>query len=561
MDPDLLPLTVPGLHVLDLTLADQVLTLELAATAPDAACPLCGQSSIRVHSHYARHPADLPWADCVVHYVLHVRRFFCGNAACRRRIFAERFGPALRTYARRTSVLATRLQHLGLAVGGAVGATIATLLAMPISPSTLLRLSRQAALPARPTPRVLSIDDFAFRKGQTYGTILVDLERHWPVDLLSDREAATVATWLQAHPGVEIISRDRANAYGQAATLGAPQAQQVADRFHLLCNLGEALQRLLERQPAVLRAVTEQLAQLAAALVISPDPEVEAAPPTAATGPGESLPSPPQQEHAAHSESDPRPEPDLGTPGCGSAPGAAPSAPATVQARFAAIKELAAQGCGQREIARRLQLNRRTVRRYLVADEPPARAVGHQAQPRAHRYLPYLRGRWAAGCRNAVLLWKELQGQGYEGSYSSIYRLLVRRLGQPCGQGAGTGPGAGRSAGGGAAPEVRPLTARRARWLLARRPSELSAAEEQQRALLCATCAAVATAYEVAQRFAALLRERTPEKLDAWLRDVKGSEVAELRNLAVGLQRDYGAVLGALSCPGVRDKPKAKSIA
>jgi DNA-binding CsgD family transcriptional regulator len=447
---DLLQPTVPGLQLLDVTTTDQILFVEFAATASAAACPLCGQFATRVHSHYTRQPADLPWADCVVRYRLQVRRFFCDTLACPRRIFAERFGSALRAYARRTTLLATRLQHLGLAVGGALGAVLATLLGMPISPSTLLRLSRAVDLPSSPTPRVLSIDDFAFRKGQTYGTILVALERHWPGDLLPDREAATVVTWLQNHPGVEIISRDRANAYGQAATLGAPQAQQVADRFHLLCNLGEALQRLLERQPAVLRAVTEQLAQLAAALGISPDPEVEAAPPIAATGPGESLPSPPQQEHAAHRESDPRPEPDLGTPGRGSAPGAAPSAPTPVQARFATIKELAAQGCGQREIARRLQLNRRTVRRYLVADEPPARAVGHQAQPRAHRYLPYLRGRWAAGVATRSSCGRSCKGRATRGATVVFIGCWCGGWGNPVGRARGLvpepdgAPGAGR---------------------------------------------------------------------------------------------------------------------
>jgi transposase len=144
--------------------------------------------------------------------------------------------------------LNTALQHISLALGGEGGARLVCRLAMPTSPATLLRRIRQ--LPARPsaTPRVLGIDDWANRKGRSYGTILVDLEQRIPIELLPDREEATVRRWLEAHPEVQIISRDRAPQYAEAARVGAPQAVQVVDRWHVLKNLGEAIQRVLTRQ-------------------------------------------------------------------------------------------------------------------------------------------------------------------------------------------------------------------------------------------------------------------------------------------------------------------------
>jgi len=188
------------------------ITLIVKTTSPQALCPRCAKASTRLHSRYIRTVADLPWHGVAARLQLHTRRFFCSTIDCPQRIFCERLPAVVARYARRTVRLSDALQLIGFALGGEAGARAAIKLGMSVSPDTLLRRIRQAALPTYPLPRVLGVDDWAFCRGQRYGTILVDLERHCRIDLLPDRQAETLCTWLSAHPSIEIISRDRAPA-------------------------------------------------------------------------------------------------------------------------------------------------------------------------------------------------------------------------------------------------------------------------------------------------------------------------------------------------------------
>ncbi len=214
----------------------------LRAMGGASRCPACRQESWRIHSRYTRRLKDLPWEGIPVRIELRVRRFFCRTEDCGQQIFTERLANTVQRYARRTCRLSASLEQITLALGGSAGSRLAQQLGILASGSTLLRqLRRKVVTSSAHAPRVLGIDDWAWRKGHRYGTILCDLERGKVVDLLPDRSTESTAQWLRAHPGTEIVSRDRASLYAQAATAAAPHAVQVADRWHLLHNLSEAL--------------------------------------------------------------------------------------------------------------------------------------------------------------------------------------------------------------------------------------------------------------------------------------------------------------------------------
>jgi transposase len=224
-----------------------------------ACCPCCDQPSERIHSHYRRQVADLPWQGRHVVLRITLRRFRCANPACQQKVFCERLPALLRDRSQSTTRLIQAHRWIGHALGGEAGSRLTKRLSLPTSPDTLLRRIREIPGRVASTPRILGVDDFAFRRGHTYGTVLVDLECRCLIDLLPDREAATLSKWLQEHQGIEIVSRDRGTAYAQAVRASLPQAIQVADRWHLLKNLQEALQKVFQRSfRTIRRAITTE---------------------------------------------------------------------------------------------------------------------------------------------------------------------------------------------------------------------------------------------------------------------------------------------------------------
>ena len=255
----------PDLWIDQITATTTALVVHLVSTQPASHCPLCGQASEHVHSRYRRVVADVPCGSKPVSLSLEVRKFFCRTLTCPRQIFTERLPDLVQPSARMTNRLRSALQALGLATGGEGGAGLAPKLGMRTAPTTLLRYLRESSSPSVTQVRVLGLDDWAYKRGDTYGTILVDLERHRVIDLLPDRNSETVKVWLQGHPEIEVISRDRASSYADAARQGAPQATQVADRFHLTKNVREKLKDLLDRKRTCLPYVEESTVQSAPA--------------------------------------------------------------------------------------------------------------------------------------------------------------------------------------------------------------------------------------------------------------------------------------------------------
>src|SRR5436309_11252211 len=234
-----------------------LLTVQVVCRLQSAACPLCQHSSERIAGSYGRTVADVPCGGRRVTLALMVRKFVCGTPDCPRKIFTERLPDLVQSYARMTNRLSEVLQTLGFATCGELGERLTPKLGMQISGPTLLRRMRTCSCPAPSSVRVLGIDDWCWKKGVTYGTILVDLELRKPIELLPDRSAETAEAWLRTHPEVEVVSRDRGGDYAAAAKKGAPQAQQVADRFHLLKNLRERLKELMDRKLSCLPEIEE----------------------------------------------------------------------------------------------------------------------------------------------------------------------------------------------------------------------------------------------------------------------------------------------------------------
>jgi transposase len=237
-----------GCHITSMVCEDGAVKISARRTCKTAICPKCSKRSSSVHSHYVRVPADLSISANQVRLGLEVRRFRCGNPQCQKKTFAERFPNVVLPYAHGTMRLAKMQTDIAIKVGGEIGSSLLKKLNMPTSGDTLLRLIRKAELPEDKTPKVLGVDDWSFRKGKVFGTILVDLEQRCVVDLLEERTSEVLADWLKTHPGVDIISRDRSTEYARGASTGAPNAVQVADRWHILKNLGDCLKNWLERQ-------------------------------------------------------------------------------------------------------------------------------------------------------------------------------------------------------------------------------------------------------------------------------------------------------------------------
>jgi transposase len=495
--------------------------ISVTSTNGRSICPHCQATSERVHSSYQRHPADLPLAGYTVRLDMTVHRFFCDNCSCESKTFTERIPAFIQHYARRTNRLANRQKKVAFEAGGEGGKRVLVALDMPVSSDTLLDLIHSDPEPEVETPRVLGVDDWAQRKGHSYGTILVDLEDHQPVDLLPDRSAESFANWLREHPGVEIISRDRGVEYIKGATEGAPDADQVADRWHLLSNLRDTMKRLLESKSACLKAAadesnhTEAAAREQMELSVShaEKPNAEAAR-KAAELPDASAKLTKAEKRKLEGQ-------------------------ARRQERYEAVKELHDQGLYIAEIARLLNMDWKTVNKYVQADECPLYPEKRSRRPRKlDPYKEYITQRWQSGCHSSTEILHEIRQLGYNGSRSIMMDWVSKTLKPP----RSSHPRLSSRT-------IVPWSPSRASWLLVKKKDELT--EEDKHALerMKQVDGKVAEAYDLGQRFTEMVRERQSEALLPWLEDATSSGIVALKQFAKGIEQDLAAATNALSLP------------
>lgn len=477
-------LALTELEIESIGVQDNILEIQARTPQVAATCPGCGKVSRSIHSYYVRRPTDLPVGDRPTSFRLRVKRFRCLSPTCTKATFAEPLPGFLARYSRRSVRLAAVLETIAFALGGQAGSRLSQGLHMPCSGATLLRLIRKAPLVGRPAPAVIGVDDWALQRGQVYGTLIVDLERRRPIDLLADREAKTLANWLRQHPSVQVMARDRFLDYARAADAAAPQCQQVADRWHLVNNLRDVLERLATRQRAALRQQR----------LLLPIPQRLEMAEIRPLRPADHMRYGAQARHERQLQR---------------------------VALFEQMQTLLALGLPRKQIAHRLGVAYGTVRDYLRRGGPPPESGNRPPRPKKiDPYLPHIHQRWQAGCLNASQLWQEIRALGFQGPRSLVARWVRRHREVPAAttyapyratfQSRPIAPDLNSASSESRLPNSRILA-----WLLFRAPAELSPSETTQLEQLC-RLDALQMGYDLAQRFLTMLRSRQADQLEQW---------------------------------------------
>jgi len=492
--------------------------LELRCTDAAMPCPSCQSLSERVHSRYVRTLGDLPWrgAPVVIHWK--VRRFFCDNPDCQRKVFAEQLPALAAKKGRNSRKLNDTLIDIGLECGGEPGSRLAAELGISTSGDTILRRLRSVPLQPDLHPQAIGIDDFAFRKGHNYGTVIVDHESGHVMDILPERSSDSTADWLATQPQVEVVTRDRSMIFANGITAANPQAVQVADRFHLHVNLREAVVRMLDRHH---RDVTTAAKAVASRPLPADESVQTAAPPTVSEGAGSSAPVPSLTKEAERTL----------------------ARRARRLARYEEIVRLHQSGAGARAIARQMKMGRGTVRKFLRAGVFPERAKTHRRRA-VDRYVEELRRLWDSGIHKATELYERIRAQGFQGSSSGVTRYVAHWR-DPRQRMHVSGPRPKpRST---KATPIR-ISSNRLSWLLLKPEIDHDADEKRVIEELLATCAHVRIGTNLAKQFKTALASHQPKELWVWTQQVTQDGVPEeLQAFAEGLIRDKKSVEAAVS--------------
>lgn len=501
-----------GLELESLSVGTGHVSIYAGSGARRCICPVCGHGSSRVHSRYYRTVSDLPWHGIRVTFKIRARRFFCDESSCERKIFCERL-PDVAARARKTSRLEEALLAITLELGGRAGARLALELGIVAARDTLLRRIKGAPVPQVGKVRVLGVDDFAFKKGSTYGTILVNLERHEVVDLLPERSQESLVAWFQRHPGaeVEVATRDRSNIYREGLAKGAPGATHVADRWHLMHNLAQTLEEFLLQKRSVL--------QKAAVPEAAPE-EKDAA--DFASGP--IMPSRPRTHDAKIEE-------------------AARKRHERLVEQWRNIRRLYLARADLRDICRQLGVSARTVYRYKDLTEPPPRPAYKRKASVLDPYVPYLVKRWREGCHNGKRLYREIRERGYTNSEEICARFTAQlRRAEARGKPISSVPRARQGSVAGLSPTAKNVAA-----LFMRHEEKLDEKQGAYLQRLCEADEALADTRRLTQEFAEMVRRLEGEDLDGWLKDAEKSNSIAMQSFAASLRKDLDAVRAGLT--------------
>lgn len=491
-----------GVSLEEMNVEKETITIKLRTSQIKAVCPRCNAESVHIHSRYIRIVKDLPCLGLEVKLSIKAKRYFCLNLGCNQQIFCERLKTVVKERGRFSIKLNQMMSFIALANGGELGAKLAARFNIKVSPNTLLNRIRAFNSPSTNLVRVLGVDDWAIRKGQRYGTILVDLESHRPIELLADRNSETLAKWLKDHPEVEIISRDRAGAYIDGANKGAPQAKQVADRFHLLKNLTETTERFLKARNNYIKLAVEEISKQSNQPQAN-EPIIDIA-----------------QTSSLEVKAFEQPKQDL------------------KYEKYLEVKALYEKGASIRTIAKHFGMHRRTVRLWVNAQTYPERSKPADRSSMVDKYAKYLEKRWKEGCHNAAQLWRELKTQGFNGSQSNVRKYLTDyREDKPehIKELANSKP----------KPEI-PST-RQTAWLLGQKAKDIKAGQQAFIDKLCEVSSEIKVVYNLAQSFSTMVRERNLSALEQFLTDATNSKIKEFVNFAEGLRKEQASIEAALT--------------
>ncbi|WP_319718012.1 ISL3 family transposase [Nonomuraea angiospora] len=471
-----------------------MVTLHARCRGDEGVCPHCGVASGRVHDRYVRRLADAALSGIKTVLAVTIRRFKCINARCAAATFAEQVEGLTSPHARFTPLLRQMLTSVAVSMAARAGARLAARLGIPVAKDTLLRLVRSHPEPPIGRVRAVAVDDFALRKGAIYATIVVDLEARRPVEVLPGREASPVAEWLAAHPEVEIVTRDRARAYAEAARTGAPQALQVVDRWHVWNNLTEAVEKTVGAHHGCVKQAYAEL-----------------------PGNGGEVAAPPEP-------------PD----GYLDVNGRERALVTRTTSRYAEVQELLAQGRSLKGISRDLNLDYYAVRRYARAAslEELLVAATHRTTL-LDTYKPYLYEQFSQGCHNASLLFREVQAQGYQGSASPVDRYIrLLRKGS-------IAPPPPRPT-----PKPRKITA----WIMTH-SDNLRPDHAPDLTQVRAACPELDAIFRHVRSFATMMRDLRGDRLPTWIDAVPEEGLPHLHRFAHGLRYDLDAIIAGLSVP------------